>query len=475
MENLQGGTLALDHRYHIEQRLGTYGLTTLYAGSRDPFDLPVQIAVYDGLLEAGAAPAVVDAIQDAAERASRLDGEGLLSVIDFGEIEEGVPFVIERRIGGTTLADRLETNGVFDPEQVADFVDRIADLLESAQRHGVCHGNLKPIWISFPDEQAPLSEAHLSHFGLGPSMSELVDMPQAVLTTELVDGFPPEAFEVAPRTEDDGVEVTADDADPGAHLTPKADQWGLAALAYRLLVGVHPFFDDPVDASDGILRIKTEEPPSLREMGVEPHIADVVDRALRSDPDRRWRSVSDFAAELQAAVDQPAGGESPGDSGPRPVVDGQPDDGEETAGTEGDPGFAGDTPQRVDPKPSGYLLTFAVVALLLSNVGWFFHSLSPEQPDDETPAAEAPPQPETLPSGLQLRTDPPRADLIAIDDQTEELLGTTPRVIPDDRLDNGSLRLLIRRDDYRDQFLTVEDTDAGRDILVELIEEPDTE
>lgn len=468
MENLQGGTLALEHHYHLDRRVDSFGLVTVYAGTQDPFDLPVQITVYDGLVDAGADPSVTERIKTAARTASALDVRGLLSVVDFGDIEQGVPFVIEQTVRGPSLARVLESKDVLPPEQTVALVCRICDLLADAHGRGVCHGNLKPEWIALSDDDSSIEDVRLSHFGLGPAMRELVAMPQAVLTTDLVDAFAPECFEVTARDQLDEV----DPDHPLPHLTPKADQWAVAALAFRLLVGIHPFFDDPVDASEGILRIKTEAPPSLAEMGVDPALAEAIDRALAPDPDDRWPAIGDFQRALRDAVDS-----SPAD----------PDDVDEPADAAGDraapaaapaptPADRPDSPdispsEPVGPRPSGYLLTVAVAALVLTNLGWFFFAMAGDgdDPGQDAAAVDESSPPEALPSGLQLQTSPSDAELFVLRDDARESLGFTPVVITDNLFEDSHTDLLLRHSDYRDQPLSIGETDVGRTLRLELI------
>ncbi len=469
MENLQGGTLALEHHYHLDKRLDSFGLVTVYAGTQDPFDLPVRVAVYGGLLEADAGPDVAERIKDAAHRSSRLRSPGLLATVDFGEIEEGVPFVIERTVPGPSLSDRMEQKSVFSPDQVVELVSRLAHVLQPIHDDQLYHGCLKPEWIFFPSDDAPMDRACLAHVGISPSMSELTSMAQAVLTTDLVDAFAPESFDVAARDQGDD-----DDPAPRPHLSAASDQWALACTAYRLLVGVHPYFDDPVDASEGILRIKTEDPPSLSEMGIDEEIAQVIDRALHRDPQRRWPTVTAFARALDEAVHGRATSESsaetdsdPDDESTSPIVP-TPQDLDE-------PDLATDDVELAGPGPSGYLLTIALAALLLTNLGWFF-ALLYDQPDDDDPdepsVAQAS-EPGVLPAelmGTQIDTTPTAAQIVEIrSDGTEAPLDTTPLSVSELLDQRSRIELLLRQPGYVDHRLTIDASETRQDIQIELI------
>ncbi len=474
MENLQGGTLALEHHYHLDRQIDSFGLVTRYAATQDPFDHPVQITVYSGLVEAGADPACGESIKAAAQRASTLEAPGLSAAIDFGEIDQGIPFVIEETVPGTSLAAQLQTQGVFAPDDVLELLERLAALLEAAHEVRICHGNLKPEWILLPDDASSFGDARLSHFGLSPSMAQLVAMPQAILTTELVEAFPPECFDVAARDQ----KPPPDDAGDGSnaeptppHLTPEADQWALAALAYRLLVGVHPFFDDPVDASEGILRIKTEEAPSLAQMGVDEDIADVIDRALAREPGDRWPSIDAFSRALRRAVRGP----EPADEARKSQETSDPSQPEASSNQQLEDRSSAES---LGPRPSGYLLTAALAGLILTNLGWFFFTMAGEEPDEGTAATVAEeeiPGPDILPSGLQIKTSPSNAELFIIDGDSQELLGPTPHVITDSLFGDDDLELLLRHPGYHDQRLVLDETNVGQNLILQLIDLDDLE
>lgn len=89
----------------------------------------------------------------------------------------------------------------------------------------------------------------------------------------------------------------------GEPIDGRADQYALAATAYHLLSG-HPVFDNSNPAVV-ISRHLNATPPPLSYSRPELAALDsVVQRALAKDPDDRFPSCADFAAELRAAQGQ---------------------------------------------------------------------------------------------------------------------------------------------------------------------------
>jgi len=82
-----------------------------------------------------------------------------------------------------------------------------------------------------------------------------------------------------------------------------ADLYGLAALTYECLSGLHPYFREDRDVGDGLLAILREAPASLaEEHGVHPRVAAAVEAALGRDPAGRYANVEALVAAVRAAT-----------------------------------------------------------------------------------------------------------------------------------------------------------------------------
>jgi eukaryotic-like serine/threonine-protein kinase len=373
MEDLQGGTLALEHRYEVIERRGRRGFITLYGARQDPFDKPVWVKAYDGLATAGVQPDLFDRLKEAAQQASGLTTPGMLRVIDYGELAAGVPFVVSERIEAPSLAELLDEEGTLSIAATAALIERLATVLEPAHQRGNAHGFIAPEWIYVPDDDP--GAAHLDHFQLTVTVAEIVASDSAVMSVDAISAFAPEMFE---RGEDD----------PPARggFSPAGDVWALGVLAYLCLVGVHPIFDDDLDASAGILKLRNERPRPLEELGVDAQISSVIDRALQPDPAQRFQNVAAFAQALQDLVaPQPAASPAAPPAEPGPASDDEP------ANPEAPPAL--DAPRERPPGPSDHLLTLVIVLLFLTNLAWLFYVAGADSadeasaPSENTPAA----------------------------------------------------------------------------------------
>ncbi|MBA2663205.1 MAG: hypothetical protein H0U74_13010 [Bradymonadaceae bacterium] len=472
MENLQGGTLALEHRYHVQQRVSCFSFATTYNGLQEPFERPVFITVFDALHEAGAKRDLYDRLKQAAQRASSLDAPGILRTIDYGELDEGVPFVIWERTDAKPLSDYLETHATLPPQNVAALITRLSSVLAAAHEANIPHGSLSARWVFVQGDE--LAQATLGHFQLGLTLRELLAMPSAVLGPEAVSALPPEMFDVA-RT------PGQDDPRPGDGFSPAADVYALGAIAYFALVGVHPYFDDPGDASEGILRIKSEDAPDLSELGIDKAVSAAVARALSRNPRQRWPDAAAFARALEAATLPPAKA-SKNDVLPVAAASASKSSRSSSAEELATPKEPARTPEPGEARPeraaappiepNGYLLAAAIAVLLISNLIWFFAFVQQHDQNGTTepPAQlEAPLTTSILPSGVQLSSEPPGAQIFLLDGTTANLLGTTPYSL------NGALRgreraqLELRMHGFENFRVVLKSDHAGQDLLLPLL------
>jgi len=464
MENLEGGTLSLEHRYRVESRRDRHALTTRYEGLQLPFERPVWIKVYDPLAEAGADARIFERIKRSAHRAHRIDGSSVLRSLDYGELDKGVPFVISERVSGPNLADYLEERGPLPPGDAVEMAVALADALGAAHEVDLGHGTIDAEWIYLPNGNP--AEAQLGHFQVGLTLEELRGVDGAVLTPELARPYPPETFERDTMPP----EETPDDHDPTDAFTVAADIYGLACVLYEALVGFHPYFDDDAstDASDGIVQLQSGDPRPLAEFGIEPDLSELVSRAIGRDPADRFGSAQEFVDRLRDA--HPDAAASPPDSGrptstsdelPAATATGEGGDVREPP-VEGDD--AADEREELEPGgPSSVLVTLTVGLLFASNVGWLFLYMRARASADE-------PEPEVMSDRPveTLRVDSNPDGAAVYTPGREEPIGRTPVEIPAQLTGSGAFELQLKKTGFSDTTVSVRRGSSRQTITVDL-------
>ena len=228
--------------------------------------------------ESLARPDAAARIHQAVRLASLLRVPNAVQLLDFNLAGDTPAFVVTERVQGRTLAAVMAEDGMLSLPATVEIVDAIAAAVQAAHRLGLTHGDLRAPLIVVPDGGG--ARAKVGGFGWAKELRAAAVHPARP-------GL------LAPE-QHGGRVVTID---------PRADQYGLAALAYEMLAACPPFPEDPTHAGQ-----ETRLPTPLGELVPElPHaLDDVLQRALSQRPRERFEDIAEFAARLrQAAASAP--------------------------------------------------------------------------------------------------------------------------------------------------------------------------
>ncbi len=431
MENLQGGMLALEHRYTVDAEVGRQGLATVYRGTQHPFDRAVLIRAYDLFEESPDAETLVALVKQGAQRASVLDHEGVLRVVDYGELSSDVPFVVCERGSGPTLAAFLEQSGTLTLEEVVGLVDRVGRIVDEAHMKNVVHGNLSSEVVILP--QKDVQRAHVGLFALQVPMSEIRKIDGAMLSFGLVSGLAPELFA------------------EGAMPTRASDIYALGTLAYMALSGQHPFFDDVNDTSEGLLAIQTGKARDLAEFGFSEAIWAALSPALDRNPDARPECAQELADALREAA-FPA---------PKAEVKAER---ERSALVEEPVDFDEELDDVSAPTPGAVAWGAILFVLIVSNVAWFTYA--GKESHSVEPVTEAV-RPTVLRPGVEIDSIPSGAR-VSLQGDTPSVLGETPLALNPSIGANGEATLFIEKRGYDTLEVNLVPAAEGNRLVIKL-------
>jgi len=195
---------------------------------------------------------------------------------------------------GDLLEKYARKNGPLPPGQVADIVSQIAAGVQAAHDAGIVHRDLKPENVMYDPDSG---QVKLLDFGIA---TDTDTAPEQRLTR--AGFFVGTLMYVAPE------------ALSGELVTPAADQFSLATIAYFLLSGCLPYTAKTPREMFSQLLSQPPIPLNAARAGMRfaPSIEAVIMRGLAKDPLKRYSSVVEFATELKAAVAQPGAEEKPG-------------------------------------------------------------------------------------------------------------------------------------------------------------------
>ena len=210
----------------------------------------------------------------------------VVAVIDRGETQDGVPFLVMERVRGQSLGFRLEHDGPLPVRRAAAIIRQILSALDAIHRAGVVHGDVKSdnVLVETLDDGA--EAATLIDFGLAQIPVESQPEP---FEQDLVVGTP---------------EYMAPEVICGRGASRSSDLYSVGVILYELLTGAPPFGGR---TAAQILQQHLEKevvPPSRRVHGLRiPRVMErIVMRALEKDRHHRFPSARAFGLALDSAM-----------------------------------------------------------------------------------------------------------------------------------------------------------------------------
>jgi serine/threonine-protein kinase len=282
-ENLIGRTLA---GYTLESEVGEGGTSAVFRAKHDEHG-QVAVKVLREKLR-NDRTAVQRFLRDARY------GENVVRTIEIGEASPGMHFLAIEWAVGELLEKYARRNGPLPPAQVVDIVSQIADAVHAAHEVKIVHRDLKPENIMF---DAASGAVKLLDFGIA---TDTDIEPEQRLTR--AGFFVGTLMYVAPE------------ALSGELVTPAADQYSLATIAYFLLSGCLPY--TAKTPREMFSQLLSHPPIPLNQarpgMRFSPAIEAVIMRGLAKDPTKRFATAVEFAHALREAVGAPAEEDRPG-------------------------------------------------------------------------------------------------------------------------------------------------------------------
>ncbi len=269
--------------YEIQSPLGAGGMGEVYRARDTRLERDVAVKVLSPKVSSD--PGSRQRLEREAKAVSKLSHPHICTLHDIGH-QDGVDFLVMELVEGETLDQRL-TKGPLPPEQTIRTAAQIADALAKAHKLGVIHRDLKPSNVMLTKTGAKLMDFGLAkESGPAPLPDALTAMTagQAKLTAE---GMIVGTFQYMAPEQLEGKEVNA-----------RTDIFALGELIYEMATG-QPAFTGKSRASL-IAAILSSEPQSMK--ALQPmtplSLERVVKKCLAKDPDERWQSASDLAAQL---------------------------------------------------------------------------------------------------------------------------------------------------------------------------------
>jgi serine/threonine protein kinase len=272
----------LDGRYTIVQKLGQGGMGAVYRAQQHSVGREVAVKVVNADLVAE--PEVIKRFLREAKLASMLSHPNAVAVLDFGQTDDGVFYLVMELVSGRTLDAVLDDEKVLRPERVVRIGSQILSALEGAHALSIIHRDLKPSNVMLLAHGRDLVK--VLDFGLAKSVSP--DATSATMTgTGAIIGTP--AF-MPPELA------------TGAPCDARADLYSLGCILYVMGTGRLPFQSTSAHEMIAMHGSRDPAPPMT---GVPTRLAQVVAKLLEKDPARRFQTASEALDALESSLASP--------------------------------------------------------------------------------------------------------------------------------------------------------------------------
>ena len=279
----------LNDRFRILSPLGSGGMGKVYKAVQTPLDRVVALKILNPNFPAEKDPAFKRRFFLEASLTSKLRHPNTVTVIDYGQTEDGIYFIAMEYMEGQTLAEVLAHEKTLPWRRVLDIAQQICRSLREAHKLGVIHRDLKPANVMLLNE-ADHDMVKVLDFGLVKSFlaADGQSGDPEVTQNGVFLGSPQY---MAP-------EQARNVADP------RSDVYSLGILVYQMLAGRPPF--QGKDYLEVIFQHMKELPRPVRELNpnaeVPPEVEAVVLRCLQKDPTARYQSMDEVLEALREAA-----------------------------------------------------------------------------------------------------------------------------------------------------------------------------
>ncbi len=232
--------------YTITRCVGKGGMGVVYEAKHERISQRVAVKVLNHELFSD--EKVLQRFFNEAKALSVVQHSSIVKVFEYGQLDDGTPFIMMEFLDGESLSSRLsqaQQDGGLPLQLAAELARQIADALAASHEKGVIHRDLKPenVFI-IADPVAELGErVKLLDFGI----AKFLDSPTRKTTIGTILGTP--------------LYMSPEQCEGSQDLDQKVDVYALGVMLYEMLAGRLPFV---ADSTAAIMRQHLfKEPPAL--------------------------------------------------------------------------------------------------------------------------------------------------------------------------------------------------------------------
>jgi len=295
----------LNGRFSILEPIGSGGMGKVYKAIQAPLDRMVAIKVLHPQFSSNNRdPGFVKRFVLEASLTSKLRHPNTVTVIDYGQTEDGIFYIAMEYLEGMSLSEVLTKQGALPWQRALHIGQQVCRSLREAHRFGIIHRDLKPANVMLLDE-ADHDLVKVLDFGLvksfvGDGSASDVEPDSKITQAGMLLGSPQYMSPEQARN----------------HSDPRSDVYSFGVLVYEMIAGRPPFLAK--DYLEVIVKHLKEPPAPFHvvrpDLSVPMEVEDLVFRCLEKEPAHRFQSMDEVLEALRslgaAGVQNSFGGDS---------------------------------------------------------------------------------------------------------------------------------------------------------------------
>ncbi len=274
----------VQERYRVLKKIGEGGMGTVYVAQHVFIEKKVALKVLSPDL-ARRQDLAARFLQEA-KSASRIGQENVIDISDFGQTNDGLVYFAMEYLEGGDLGGTIRKDGPLPWARARPIIVQVCKALRAAHAQGIVHRDMKPENIFLVSKEGRADFVKLLDFGIAKVMGGGDDGPK-LTRTGMIFGTP---------------EYMAPEQAEGKDADHRVDIYATGCVIYHLITGVTPFQADSFMAMLTKHLLEEPVPPSARrpDLAITADMDALVMKALEKDKAKRWQSMDEFLAAVEA-------------------------------------------------------------------------------------------------------------------------------------------------------------------------------
>jgi tetratricopeptide (TPR) repeat protein/tRNA A-37 threonylcarbamoyl transferase component Bud32 len=274
--------------YRVLEKLGEGGMGVVYVAEDTVLGRRVAIKMLHSRRSADDLHFRARFLREA-RAVSALSHPHIATVHDYGETEDGDPYIVMELIKGETLGELMLTEKLNIARSI-EIIKQVGEALGEAHRHGIIHRDIKPTNVAINER----GRVKVLDFGLAKQM--------ALSDEETTD---PERQTLVVTHTREGVIVgtplyLSPEQAMGNEVDARSDLFSLGGLLYECVAGKPPFFGkSPADICAKVMR-DDPAPPSTLNPDIPTELDQLILKSLAKKPDARYQSAEEMISDLES-------------------------------------------------------------------------------------------------------------------------------------------------------------------------------